>query len=435
VDWKTLPDLVCVTLLILAFASISRKSHLQQSKIWLAGWVMIAAHFAASLSINKAGYVGDVSDWIALSTLSAAGILFVWSAIPYRQKLSSRWMLVALLGSSTLYLGLVTLASPPLWVLDASAALLGAFPLAVTLVTMRRFQRPERWVVVVLYVLVAVFALAVQSRADGAFLTLSALLFVAYLACCITFWLAYRIKSTGSFITIAGFLAWALVFVVGPLTQNYLPHVHIEGEVWNLPKYIVAIGMILLLLEDQVAHNRHLALHDELTGLANRRLFHERLENALARAQRHDEHLALLLIDLNNFKQVNDAEGHHIGDEVLKRVSALFLARIRISDTLARTGGDEFSVILEGPVTREQAREVAEELKAMLAEPLDADGRRVQMGASIGLAMFPEDATAADALCIAADVAMYSDKNEIKDPKPDGRADTVGEDVRGQLQG
>ena len=435
VDWSILPDLVCVTLLIFAFASISRNSRVQQSRVWLAGWILIAAHFDASLFLNGAGYVVNVADWIALSTLSAAGILFVWSAVPYRQKVSIRWMVAALLGSSTLYLGLITLASPPLWILEGSAALLGVLPLAVTLVTLRRFRRPERWLVVFLYGMLGTFAIVVQPRANGAFLTVNALLFICYLACCIMFWFEYRIKSTGSFITIAGFLAWSMVFVVGPLTQSYLPKVHIGNEVWNLPKYMVAIGMILLLLEDQIAHNRHLALHDELTGLANRRLFCERLENALARARRHNDQVALLLIDLNNFKRVNDADGHHVGDEVLKRVSSLFLTRIRISDTVARTGGDEFSVILEGPVTRQQASEVAESLKSMLGEPLEVDGRVVRMGASIGLAMFPEDATAADALCIAADVAMYSEKNEIKDGEQDRVANTMGDGLRGQLQG
>lgn len=434
-DWTTLPDVVCVTLLIFAFASISRQSQMQQSKLWLVGWILIAAHFDASLFLKESGTVANVADWIAISSLCGAGILFVWSAVPYRQKLSSRWMLGALVASSTFYVGLITLASPPLWLLYTSAALLGASPLAVTLMTARRFQRPERWVVVVLYVLLAIYAVVLQPRANGAFLTINALLFVAYLGCCITFWFAYRMKTTGSFITITGFLAWSLVFVVGPLTQIYLPHLHIGSEVWNLPKYMVAIGMMLLLLEDQIAHNRHLALHDELTGLANRRLFCERLDNALARAHRQNYQLALLLIDLNNFKQVNDADGHHVGDEVLKRVSSLFLTRIRISDTVARTGGDEFSVILEGPVTRQQAQDVANALKSKLGEPLDVDGRMVRIGASIGLAMFPEDGTAADALCIAADVAMYSDKNEIKDAGQDGLGDSVGEGLRGQLQG
>lgn len=434
-DWSILPDVVCVTLLIFAFASVARNSQIQQSRVWLAGWVLIAAHFDASLFLKVPGFVANVADWIALSTLAAAGVLFVWSAVPYRQKVSSRWMLSVLVGSSTLYVGLITLASPPLWILDAAAILLGGLPLAVTLLTMRRFQRPERWVVVVLFGLLALFAVVVQKRPNGPFLTLSGLLFVAYLACCIMFWIAHRIKTTGAFITTIGFLAWSLVFVVAPLTQSYLPNAHIGNYVWNLPKYMVAIGMILLLLEDQIAHNRHLALHDELTGLANRRLFCDRLESALTRARRQNGQVALLLIDLNDFKHVNDAEGHHVGDEVLKRVSSLFLTRIRISDTVARTGGDEFSVILEGPVTRQQAHDVAEALKSMLTVPLDVEGRAVRVGASIGLAMFPEDATAADALCIAADAAMYSEKNQNRYAEQAAQAMMLEDGVSDPLQG
>ena len=434
-DWGKLPDLVCVALLICAFASVSRNSKTHQSKIWLVGWVMIAVHFAASLFLRMPGFVANVADWIALSALSGAGLVFVWAAIPYRQRASSRWMLAALVGTSTLYIGLITLPSAGLWILETAAVLLGAAPLAVTLLTMRRFQRPERWVVVVLYCALSVFAVAVQPRSNGPFLTVSGLLVAAYLACCITFWFAYRRWTTGSFITIAGFLAWSSVFVVAPVLQHYWAGVHVQSEVWNLPKYVVAAGMILLLLEDQIAHNRHLALHDELTGLPNRRLFHNRLENALDRATRSGQSVALLLIDLDSFKLVNDTAGHHIGDELLKRVSSIFLTRIRISDTVARTGGDEFSVILEGPVTRRQAADVAASLKAMLAESIDIEGHRLQVGASIGLAMYPEDATAAEPLCVAADVAMYAEKYVSREQRRNAGLSGLPESLRRPLQG
>lgn len=414
-DWSTLPDLVCVMLLIFAFASVSRNSHTHQSKIWLAGWLLIAVHFAASMYLRLPGFAANVADWVALSALSGAGVLFVWSAIPYRKRVSSRWMLASLLGMGTVYIGLVTLTTAPVWVRDASLVLLGTLPLGVALLTARRFQRPVRWVVVALYGVLAVFGLVVQARADGPFLTLSGLLVASYLACCITFWIAYGMKTTGSFITIVGFLAWSQVFVVGPVIQQYFPQIQVQSEVWNLPKYVVAVGMILLLLEDQIAHNRHLALHDELTGLPNRRLFHNRLENALSRAERRGEEVALLQIDLDDFKLVNDAEGHHVGDELLKQVSNMFLTRIRSSDMLARTGGDEFSVILEGPVTRSQAEAVAGSLKSLLGERFGVDGRTLQVGASVGLAMYPADARNAEALRVAADVAMYADKGKTKE--------------------
>jgi diguanylate cyclase (GGDEF)-like protein len=432
-DWTTLPDLVCVTLLICAFASISRNSHTPQTKVWLIGWVLVAMHFGMAMFANLQGLGGNLGAWADFSALNAAGILFVWAAVPYRQKISSRWILAVLLGSSTLYLGLITMGSPPVWVLDISVALIGVMPLGVTLLTMRRFQRPERWVLVGLYCALAVFGLVVQSRPDGPGLTLTGLLVTTYLCCCIMFWFAYRRWTTGSFITIVGFLAWSQVFVVGTLLQDYWPHVHVESEVWNLPKYVVAIGMILLMLEDQIAHNRHLALHDELTGLPNRRLFHDRLENALNRAQRNGSKVALLLIDLDNFKLVNDAEGHHVGDEVLKQASSIFLTRIRISDTVARTGGDEFSVILEGPITRPKAEEVAASLKLMLTEGFEVAGRPVQIGASIGLAMYPEDAVDPESLRVAADLGMYAEKNVSRERRRDGGFSALRESMRGPL--
>jgi diguanylate cyclase (GGDEF)-like protein len=181
--------------------------------------------------------------------------------------------------------------------------------------------------------------------------------------------------------------------------------------VWNLPKYIVAVGMILLLLEDQIEHNKYLALHDELTGLPNRRLFLDRLAISLERARRMGSKAAVLVVDLDRFKQVNDTLGHHAGDLLLQNVSAMFSTRVRKSDTVARTGGDEFSLILEEPTNRTNARLVAQSLMQLLQEPMQVGEHLVQVGASIGVAVYPDDATELEALCIAADLRMYDDKN------------------------
>jgi diguanylate cyclase (GGDEF)-like protein len=210
------------------------------------------------------------------------------------------------------------------------------------------------------------------------------------------------------------------VFVAAPGILTYFPSLHPENEVWNLPKYVVAVGMILLLLESQIDHNKYLALHDELTGLPNRRLFQDRLAGALERAHRSGKQAALLLVDLDHFKQVNDTAGHHVGDLLLKRASEIFLGRVRRSDTVARTGGDEFSVILEEPTSREDAEIVGASLIQLLNQPLELDGHRVRIGASVGIAVFPEDALSAESLCIAADRRMYTEKNA-------GRASTCDE--------
>jgi diguanylate cyclase (GGDEF)-like protein len=175
--------------------------------------------------------------------------------------------------------------------------------------------------------------------------------------------------------------------------------------------------MILLLLEEQIEHNKHLALHDVLTGLPNRRLFQDRLAIALERARRTGSKAALLVLDLDRFKQVNDTLGHHVGDLLLQNVARVFSGRTRRSDTVARTGGDEFSVILEGPTTAAEAMHVGRSLQQLLKEPMELENRTVRTGASFGVAIFPDDAVDLEALCIAADQRMYENKraNAVSD--------------------
>jgi diguanylate cyclase (GGDEF)-like protein len=125
--------------------------------------------------------------------------------------------------------------------------------------------------------------------------------------------------------------------------------------------------------------------------------------------------VALLLIDLDNFKLVNDTAGHHAGDELLKHVGNLFTGRVRRSDTVARTGGDEFSVILEEPMTRADAARVGKTLAKLLDEPVTFGGKELSVGASVGIAVFPDDAADSEALRIAADLRMYAGKTAAKE--------------------
>jgi diguanylate cyclase (GGDEF)-like protein len=191
---------------------------------------------------------------------------------------------------------------------------------------------------------------------------------------------------------------------------NSFPNIHIESEVWNLPKYVVAVGMLLLLLERQVEQTQYLALHDDLTRLANRRLYQDRLISAMERARRANSTMGLLLLDLDRFKDVNDTYGHHMGDLLLKEVSRRLEARVRRSDTLARTGGDEFSLVLEEPTLRRDAEALAIVLEKLLSQPFNLAGKRVTIGASIGVAIYPEDGLDFETLSIAADQMMYSAK-------------------------
>ncbi|CAH2602437.1 EAL domain-containing protein [Rhodovastum atsumiense] len=174
-----------------------------------------------------------------------------------------------------------------------------------------------------------------------------------------------------------------------------------------------ALGVIIDVTErrEAEAHIAHLARHDPLTGLPNRALFHERLQEALARAQR-GEGFAVLLIDLDRFKEVNDTLGHPVGDALLRAVTGRLLAELRETDTLARLGGDEFAIIQSDVAQPKATLPLARRLVEMLGHPFELDGHQVVIGSSIGIALAPVDGRDADRLVKAADLALYRAKEE-----------------------
>ncbi len=162
-------------------------------------------------------------------------------------------------------------------------------------------------------------------------------------------------------------------------------------------------------LEEKNQALRHQALHDELTGLPNRNLLLDRLRQARSAAQRHGLPFALFLMDLNRFKEVNDTLGHHFGDRLLQQVGKRLGASLRENDSIARLGGDEFAMLL--PETdRHGASVCAGRIHQVLQHPFDIEGVRIEAGASIGIALYPEHGEDPASLLQHADVAMYQAK-------------------------
>lgn len=171
-------------------------------------------------------------------------------------------------------------------------------------------------------------------------------------------------------------------------------------------------------LEESRAELAHQAQHDSLTQIPNRILFEERLDHAIATAERNDKLVAILFIDLDGFKLINDTFGHAAGDSVLKTVADRLQGRLRRNDTLARHGGDEFVAILEGLHDPDDARAIGQELLAALNEPFTFSQQSVRLSASMGVSIYPQDAQTVQGLQRQADVAMYraklSGKNDIR---------------------
>jgi diguanylate cyclase (GGDEF)-like protein/PAS domain S-box-containing protein len=155
---------------------------------------------------------------------------------------------------------------------------------------------------------------------------------------------------------------------------------------------------------------RFLAYHDTLTGLPNRRLLDDRLRQAIFLAQRRDSRIALMVVDLDRFKQVNDALGHRAGDAVLREAAHRVAGCLRKADTLARHGGDEFVVVIPDLQQEGDCQVVAEKILRSLVPPFQVDGRDFVIGASIGVSLYPLDAGDGEALLRNADVAMYRAK-------------------------
>jgi diguanylate cyclase (GGDEF)-like protein len=164
-------------------------------------------------------------------------------------------------------------------------------------------------------------------------------------------------------------------------------------------------------LRGQVEQIEKLALYDALTGLANRRLFQDRLEQAFLHAQRDETGFALMLLDLDRFKEINDTLGHQTGDAVLAHLATRLRDVARASDTVARLGGDEFALVLEGAQGPADALFIAERIRHALDEPFVVDGMTLELETSIGIAIFPRHGEDADQLLKRADIALYASKD------------------------
>jgi diguanylate cyclase (GGDEF)-like protein len=222
-------------------------------------------------------------------------------------------------------------------------------------------------------------------------------------------------RSTG------GTLAWALS-LAALVFMSGVAAISLQDQ----PQRVVGAVIILALcagacgiaLHWRLRRAQSQAVRDPLTGLPNRVLLEDRIEQALHRARRADESFALIVIDLDNFKDVNDFRGHRAGDAVLRTLARRFEGIVRASDTVARVGGDEFVVLSLATSNDEQAAILVGRLRNALRQPFRVDGSVVEIDGSVGWAVFPADGATADELLARADGQMYATKRDTTDDTP-----------------
>jgi len=425
---QLLPDLAAMATL-LTILYFLRRRHLQEGVgLWIIGMLFIYLEAIAHFLYKPSGALHLPMHIVALDSYLAAGVIFLWAAARglFPQRLTMVYLLVnapPLIAIETIY-GLDLRNPEPYHLTAACGLVLG---LVTPFFLCRSFRLGKAWWLVVLQAATWIpvwFFASNQMFRDTAYFPL----FLLYLTVAVVFQLSLPRRSLGKFAIVFGFIVWSLVFVMHSWVSNHPQYIDVAAAVWDWQKFLVTIGMLLVMLERQVSSNEWHALHDQLTGLPNRRLFEDRLDQAIEHSRRNGTRMALTMIDLNGFKEINDQLGHDAGDRLLEHIANNLREAVRSPDTLARLGGDEFIIVttdLPRNIPVSMIMETAvERVTEALKEPHHLGGKVIAVTGSVGVAIFPDDTTDEVLLRRLADQRMYQQKRQIPLPLQEGQ--TVG---------
>jgi len=404
-NYAFLPDLSALAILIVILLLLRTRHSHKQADIWLLGLFVTLIESSAHIFYAKNGLPGRALHIIVLNCYLIAGVIFTWD--PREHSLSVRVRL--------LYLAINTL---PLLALN-------------TLYGMHRFT-PAPYIPVIIAGLIIAIASSIYFRRTWlvTLLHISGWLTIAFLTHTghyrqAVYWslcgvyavatLKYKRlprESTGKLAILTGFFTWSLCFFVHPFIVTYRSYADIASHVWNMQKALITIGMILVMLEEQVTSNEWLALHDHLTGLPNRRSFETHFATAISHCRRVNDHLVLLILDLNGFKKINDSFGHQAGDHVLRGVAQNLRENLPACNSLARLGGDEFTLIAPGVKDHDDLDQLLSTIQKAIEIPIHLNGQSFTISASLGIAIYPDDADEPAKLLSIADRRMYTLKQK-----------------------
>jgi diguanylate cyclase (GGDEF)-like protein len=405
VNLDLLPNLCALLVFIGAFRPLARRAG-PHTNAWFLAWIFVLLHNAA-LIFGGTGTAGYKSiQIIGMWALELGGICFLRAAVSApntRESLIiSVEMALPIFAQSAL---VVFGAHRP--ILQAGCTLLMLVP-GVHLLWIEKGRRRPRARMAWGFVLSAM-CLAPFAYFDPA-MSLSIVHCLLFLGSAALYWDYAENSSTSVFTAVIGLAIWGLVYPISMVLNRVGIASQLLVALGQFPSYIVAYGMILTIIEDYVRRTEILAMHDPLTGLPNRRLFEDRLEQVLAVAPNTGTMLACLVIDVDNFKTTNDTLGHGVGDGLLQAVATRLSWHIFAGDTLARTGGDEFAVVLTRLQSLEHLRFTVGAIMSATSAPVVVEDHEIKLGLSIGIAINPEGSRDADNLRHRADEAMYEAK-------------------------
>ena len=396
------PDLFALAILIVILAMVRRRHSDVRADAWLVGLSFTLVESVAHTFYAPTGVPDKVLHVVVLDCYALAGLVFNWAAGDQRLERRTRLLHMSLNGLALLTLTTIYGLNLRYTGIYVPAVVVGLILSVGSSIFLRR-----NW----LYALgfacgwsgIAVLVAQHNYRA-AVYWSLAAV----YAMAAVNFQRRLERRSTGKVAIVIGFWIWAGFFLSHPwVMDHYALRADIASHIWNMQKSLISIGMILMMLEEQVSNNEWLALHDELTGLPNRRLFAARLTSAVELCERKKSCLALVVLDLNDFKQINDSLGHVAGDHVLREVSSVLRKSIRATDTVARLGGDEFIIVVTDMPNANAVERFTDSLRSAIERPIMIHDKPMVVGASFGFAMYPEEARDATKLLRLADQRMY----------------------------
>jgi diguanylate cyclase (GGDEF)-like protein len=401
-NFSFLPDLLALAILIVILLLLRRRHPQGRADIWLLGLFFTLVEAVAHTFYPTNGVPPKSWHLIVMDCYLLAGVVFVWASGGYSFSRNVEMLYLSLntlplLAITTMY-GLHVYSAIAFFTCIAAGLVIG--------VASSLYLR-HNWKYAALHVY-GWLAMGYLVHRAGYREAVYWSLCCVYTIAAVNFQRRLARHSTGKLAIVTGFTIWALCLLLHPWIVQHRSYADIASHVWNMQKSLISIGMILVMLEEQVSSNEWLALHDELTGLPNRRLFADRLTTAIERADRMGSRLALLILDLNGFKMINDTLGHQAGDQVLREVSTHLRKSVRASDTLARLGGDEFIIVATDLGVDQSLDHFMESVRSALERPVLVEGLSMTVSASLGMAIYPDDADDSIKLLRIADQRMYA---------------------------
>ncbi len=401
-NYAFLPDLSALTILIVILLIMRRRHPHEQADIWILGLLITLVESSAHIFYTKNGLPTHILHVIVLNCYLLAGVVFTWDA--RRHPTPARVRLIYLTLNTLPLLVINTMYG---MYIDKPAAYYPAIAAGLVIAIASSLYLRRTFLVTALHLggwLGIAFLISHGDCRKAVYWSLCGV----YAIAARKYQLRLPRESTGRLAILTGFGIWSLCFFVHPFIVTFRNYADIVSHVWNMQKTLITIGMLLVMLEEQVSSNQWLALHDHLTGLPNRRSFEDRLHADLAHCRRANDHLALLIFDLDGFKKINDALGHQAGDQILCGIARNLREDLPACNTLARLGGDEFTLIAPDIGDDRVLDQLLSTIQSSVQRPILIDGQSFSMTASFGLAIYPDDAEDATRLLSIADKRMYA---------------------------